>query len=398
MANDAGLLGVAGNRAPGVPARHETAGASVSATPFSLTSREGEIVAQGVRRRVPETRLDALPAALVAFGPGDIVGALPFDRERPAFLYEPEHFRRGRAGSGQGMPRAMPAPRLSAPRIAAEPAATVYAEGVRRALDLIAAGAGPGALRKIVLARTLLVEAAADIAIPAVLQRLAAADPSVNVFSVPLTGATLVGATPELLVAKTGRSVVSHPLAGSARRLPDAAEDRDAARDLLTSDKNRREHAAVVEAILDEMAPYCRLLQAPPEPEVVSTATLWHLATRITGELRDPDVSSLELATRLHPTPAVCGLPRDAAAAAIADIEPFDRGFYAGAVGWSDAAGDGRWYVTIRCAEIAGRTARLYAGAGIVAGSDPEEEVAETATKFLALLGALGIETPPGGL
>jgi isochorismate synthase len=191
--------------------------------------------------------------------------------------------------------------------------------------------------------------------------------------------------------------VHSHPLAGSARRLPDAGEDREAADRLRTSDKNRREHAMVVEAIFDVLAPYCRDLSAPPAPELVSTSTLWHLATPIRGTLRDPSVSSLELACALHPTPAVCGLPRAAAAEAIRMIEPFDRGFYSGAVGWCDGNGDGEWHVTIRCAEIAGSTARLYAGAGIVAGSDPDEEVAETATKFMALLGALGVAVPDAG-
>jgi isochorismate synthase len=119
---------------------------------------------------------------------------------------------------------------------------------------------------------------------------------------------------------------------------------------------------------------------------------MWHLATPITGSLHDEAVSSVELAAALHPTPAVCGLPRDRARAVIGACESFDRGFYAGAVGWCDARGDGRWLLAIRCAEISGDQARLYAGCGIVAGSDPAAELRESSAKFRTVLGALGID------
>ena len=119
---------------------------------------------------------------------------------------------------------------------------------------------------------------------------------------------------------------------------------------------------------------------------------MWHLATHVEGELRDPAVCSLELARALHPTPAICGVPTETANEVIQRLEPFDRGFYSGAIGWVDGRGDGRWMVTIRCAEIVGSRALLYAGAGIVAGSDPESEAAETSAKFIALLRALDID------
>ncbi|MNQ93520.1 Isochorismate synthase DhbC [compost metagenome] len=120
---------------------------------------------------------------------------------------------------------------------------------------------------------------------------------------------------------------------------------------------------------------------------------MWHLGTRIEGRLRRPDeVSAAELAALLHPTPAVCGSPRDRAAELIRELEAYDRGFYAGAVGWTNAVGDGAWYVALRCAEVCGREARLYAGAGIVEGSDPAAEADETSGKFQAVLRALGVD------
>ncbi|HEY9216058.1 MAG TPA: chorismate-binding protein, partial [Ancylobacter sp.] len=200
------------------------------------------------------------------------------------------------------------------------------------------------------------------------------------------------GATPELLIAKTGAAILSHPLAGSAQRLRDASADRAAAEGLRASEKDNREHAEVVSAILDQLAPYCAELGAPEGTQLVPTASMWHLGTRIVGRLRDAGTPAVELASLLHPTPAVCGTPREAAAKAIAELEGYDRGFYAGAVGWCGASGDGVWHVAIRCAEIAGHEARLYAGAGIVRGSDPVAEGEETSAKFAALLRALGID------
>src|SRR5699024_1377416 len=148
----------------------------------------------------------------------------------------------------------------------------------------------------------------------------------------------------------------------------------------------QREHQTVVEAVLDTLAPYCTELPARPETILRKTANLWHLGTPITGTLKQADTSSAELAAALHPTPAVCGLPRTPAHAAISELENFDRGFYAGAVGWTEANGDGEWHVAIRCAEIEAARVRLYAGAGIVPGSNPQQETRETADKFTLML------------
>lgn len=200
-----------------------------------------------------------------------------------------------------------------------------------------------------------------------------------------------MGGTPELLLDKRGAEILSHPLAGSARRSTDAREDRAAAEALAGSEKDQREHALVVEFILDTLAPLCRTLGAPEGTCITSTGSMWHLGTRIAGRLRDKDQPAPVLAACLHPTPAVCGLPRDPAAELIRQLEPVQRDFYAGAVGWCDARGDGAWHVAIRCAELQGTHARLYAGAGIVPGSDPDSETRETGAKFGAMLSAFGL-------
>ncbi|MBS7539015.1 isochorismate synthase [Ancylobacter lacus] len=372
---------------------------------FVLRGAREALAAQGCRRSLPAAG-GTLEDRLARFfaqnggGPGLLVGALPYEATAPAHLYEPATLARPATPAATEAARHPPAPALGACRATPRPDVAGYRAAVAAALARMADEAhDPAGLRKIVLARALWLETEHPIDAAALLDRLAR-DPAVTAFRVPLPAAgadaaprELVGATPELLLAKSGARVASHPLAGSARRRPDdPAADADAARALLASAKDRREHAAVAEAVLDELAPLCRTLGTPEGTTLFATASMWHLGTRIAGELKDPGLPSLVLAARLHPTPAVCGAPRAAAARAIAQLEPAPRGFYSGAVGWCDAAGDGRWWVAIRCAEIAGRTARLYAGAGIVPGSDPEAEAEETAAKFAALLDALGVD------
>jgi isochorismate synthase len=330
-------------------------------------------------------------ASLRKAGPGAVIaGALPFDRASDDCLWQ----------SYRAAPDALLRPAITQSlrwRLRAEPDIADYAASVQRALDIMSAEHGqPDALAKIVLSRSLVAMADRDIDLQALLGRLSI-DPGVTGFLVPLPnkdGAqrTLVGATPELLVSKTGTAICSYPLAGSAKRQKDMAADALAASGLCTSEKDIREHAMVVEFILDTLTPYCRQLRRPEGTALTSTASMWHLGTRIEGELSDPDIPVVALAAALHPTPAVCGLPAPRAAKLISEIEAYDRDFYAGAVGWCDEHGDGAWYVTIRCAEISGRQARLYAGAGIVPGSDPQAEAEETGAKFGAMMSALGID------
>lgn len=202
---------------------------------------------------------------------------------------------------------------------------------------------------------------------------------------------TLIGASPELLVSRSGMQVVSNPLAGSRPRSDDPVEDKRRAEELLSSPKDLHEHAVVVEAVATVLRPYCHTLHVPEKPSVIHSEAMWHLSTEVKGELKDPNTSSLELAIALHPTPAVCGTPMEEAREAIQKIEPFDREFFTGMLGWSDLNGDGEWIVTIRCAEVQENTLRLYAGAGVVAESNPEDELAETSAKFQTMLKALGL-------
>ncbi|GLU50207.1 isochorismate synthase [Nocardiopsis ansamitocini] len=323
------------------------------------------------------------------------VGALAFDPAAPAHIAVPHEVvmsgRSPRGGSGDEAP--------ARPRIRAHhrvPDEHGYTRAVARAIDRVTRTE----LDKVVLARTLRLVLDHPVDPGQLLRRLASADPAAHVFAVDVPpehgGArrTLLGASPELLVARRGPAVHSHPLAGSAARDPDPATDRRRARELVASAKDRHEHAFVVAALAESLSPFCAELHVPEAPSVTATSTMWHLGTRITGRLAEPLPSSLDLARAVHPTPAVCGTPTRLALEAIGELEPFDRGHYAGAVGWCDADGDGEWAVALRCAEVEGDEARLFAGAGIVADSDPVAELAETSAKFRTMLDAFEEASP----
>ncbi len=372
---------------------------------FGLETPELRLYTTGLQQRLTAGTTDTLAERVRAFfaalpkqaidevSPRILVGALPFDRQAQDCLFLPQRV---------SNTIWKPASSVSHPLIktlTAEPSRHAYEQAVTKALQAIANSADDAdPVRKIVLSRSVRVLAEQSID-PFLLWQALKADHSAVRFLTPLgksdAGAMrrLVGATPELLVSKRGKAVLSNPLAGSARRSADLVADEAAALALKDSEKDLREHVLVVEAILDLLTPYCRDLHAPKLPALVSTQTMWHLGTRIEGRLKNPDeVSAAELAAVLHPTPAVCGTPRDKAAELIGQLEDYDRGFYAGAVGWTNAFGDGAWYVSLRCAETCGDEARLYAGAGIVAGSDPAAEADETSGKLQAVLRALGVD------
>jgi isochorismate synthase len=280
----------------------------------------------------------------------------------------------------------------------AVPAPEEHRARVRRACDQLAA---PGTrLRKVVLARALRLAADAPLDARAVLRRLVATDPAAYGYLVDLSaagghysGMALVGASPELLVARDGDRVTCQPFAGSAPRAADPELDAAAGAALADSAKNRHEHQLVIDAMREALQPLCSDLTIAPTPRLTRTSAVWHLSTPINGRLRDTSITAMDLALTLHPTPAVGGVPTDAAAQLIAALEG-DRGFYAGAVGWCDQHGDGRWVVSLRCAQLAAdrRTALAHSGGGIVAESDPDDEVAETTTKFVTILTALGVQ------
>jgi isochorismate synthase len=270
-------------------------------------------------------------------------------------------------------------------QITESPTSEVFVRAVASAVDLLR----ETELRKVVLARTVEVDARRMLDPRALAHRLRAVDPDAYTFAAPTNDGVIVGASPELLVSRRGREVRSNPLAGSAPRSGDPEEDRANADALASSTKDREEHVIVVEAVAETLAPLCEELTWDPEPVLHETPNVWHLSTMFRGVLRDPAPSALDLVVELHPTPAVAGTPRDRALAVIEGLEPFDRDRYAGPVGWVDANGDGEWAVALRCAELRGTRAILYAGAGIVADSIPERELAETEPKFRAFLDAL---------
>ena len=332
---------------------------------------------------------------LVAFG------ALPFDPDRPRVLRVPEVLV-GRASDGTrwltqvictdgddpGPVDLAPSPPLES---AVDPG-EIRVRSSRPPAEWCAALAeGRDALRtteelhKFVLAREVLVESDRPISRSAVLRRLRNAYPGCYLTSV----GSMVGASPELLLSRVGDIVRSRPMAGTAPRSSDPTADARLAASLLASNKDRDEHQVTIDMVRDTLLPWCSYLDAEPEPSIVAMANVQHLATYVEGRLSTPPASALELVTALHPTPAVCGSPTDAALALIARLEGFDRGPYAGPVGWVDHRGNGEWAVGIRSAEVHGTTARVFAGVGVMADSDPDAELAETRAKLQAMLSAL---------
>lgn len=242
-----------------------------------------------------------------------------------------------------------------------------------------------GGLEKVVLAREVVVTADAPIPVPSVLNRLARSYP--GCFLYLLDG--FCGASPELLVSRSGDVVRAQPMAGTAPRSGDPDADSRAAAALLASTSYRHEHQVTIDAVHDTLLQFSSYVDYEPEPSVVALANVVHLATSVEGRLSHPPASILELVAALHPTPAVCGRPREAALRAIADLEELDRGRYAGAVGWVDRRGNGQFAVSIRGATIDGDRAVVVGGNGIVVDSDPATELIETRAKMQAMLSAI---------
>jgi isochorismate synthase len=358
---------------------------------FVLTGPDGVLLAEGIHTAYP--RLAGAQAALASGEASIILGALPFDVSAPTALWQPEAVRRVDA-LPDWPARTLPAVRIDGML----PPPEVHRARIATAL---AALSDPhDGLHKVVLARALRLVAAGPLDVATIIHRLAE-DVSARTYFVDLSpaggehlGTALVGASPELLVERRAELVTCRPFAGSAPRSPDPAVDRANGAALAESAKNLHEHQLVVDEVRKALEPLCVDLRIAPHPELSSTSTVWHLNTPISGRLRESSTTAIELAVALHPTPAVGGVPRGPATDLINALEG-DRGFYAGAVGWCDAAGDGTWVVSIRCAELAPdrRSAIARAGGGIVAESDPDEEVAETTTKFRTMLAALGVAT-----
>ena len=244
-----------------------------------------------------------------------------------------------------------------------------------------------GGLRKVVLARDVFGTADEPIDARVLLRRLAARYP--DCFTFGCDG--MIGATPELLVSRDGDEVSALVLGGTLPRGADRAQDEALGTELLASAKNNEEHAYAVVSIREALEPLCETLEVEPRPALLKFPNLQHLGTRVRGRLAADGTpkSALALAAAVHPPAAVCGTPTAAALELIRELEHMDRERYAGPVGWMDAEGNGEWGIALRCAQLSGRTARLFAGCGIVAGSQPAAELAETLVKLQPMRGAL---------
>ncbi len=356
------------------------------------------VAGRGVARRVP---IDDATAVLAAIEVEDEVGlpgcgpvafgALPFVPGAPCELVIPAEVW-GRAEDGTRWHTAIADETGDEPPAGSRTLATAFdvrptmsADDWCTLVERTTKAIADSALDKVVLAREVVVTADAPIDVLAVLRRLRAGYPTCHVFNID----GFVGASPELLVSRAGDVVRSHPMAGTAPRGGDPSSDARLAASLLASAKDREEHQITIDMVHDTLLPWCSYLDYEAEPSIVPVANVQHLATLVEGRLSQPAPSVLELVRALHPTPAVCGQPRDLALAYILDHEGFDRGRYAGAAGWVDANGNGAWAVSVRTAQLDGTTARLCAGCGIVADSDPDTELEESRNKLQALLSSI---------
>ena len=327
-------------------------------------------------------------------------GALPYDRDAAASLVVPSvlHARSAEgerwtttvAPAAGGTPGIGPESEPERGRVASAPnAVTVrsvtdpeaWTGAVSSAVERIAAAD----LTKVVLAREIEVIADRPFDAATILRRLRTASPAAYAYSVD----GFVGATPELLVSRIGDVVRAQPMAGTLPRTGDPDADARRAGELLGSHKNRMEHQITIDMVHDTLLSWCSYLDAEPQPSIVAAGPVQHLATMVEGRLSSPELSVLELVAALHPTPAVGGWPRAQALALQADLERTSRGCYAGPVGWVDASGNGSFGVGIRGMQLHGATARLFAGVGVVAESDPLAELEETRAKAQAVLTAL---------
>jgi menaquinone-specific isochorismate synthase len=320
-------------------------------------------------------------------------GSFAFDPRQPSEVIVPRIVIGLRAG--QAWVTALDTPVPTEPPLTSVPDAPTtvrWSEGSRsplawqQSVAQALARIDTGEVDKVVLARDVLAHVSGSLDVRYLLQRLAAHYPSCWTFHV----VGLVGATPELLVRRTGDLVTSRVLAGTVRTFGDADADEGMAQALLGSGKDLEEHEYAVRSVARALATHCTDLEVPDHPRVLELANVQHLATDVTGRLADT-ASVLSLVASLHPTAAVCGTPTERAFSVISELEGMDRGRYAGPVGWFDSQGDGEFGIALRCAEIdtTEGTARAFAGCGIVAGSEPENELTESNAKLVPIRDAL---------
>jgi menaquinone-specific isochorismate synthase len=368
----------------------------------SLFVRDGVgIAGSASATRVPASEargfLDSLHVEDRVQSPGSgpvLLGAIPFDSNEQHDFILP-HVSLVKSVDGRAWVTTVddaepnfvnpPEPATIAASYTVEPGVSVdhYLEAVKQARNAVR----NGSITKAVIARDIVINASTPIDVYAVLLRLRSSFGSSYRYLVD----NFIGASPELLVAVDNGAISSHPLAGTAPRTGDPQTDSALAEKLLSSEKNQIEHRVVIDMVHDTLLPFCSYLDWQPEPSVMQVANVQHLGTLMQGMLSKPFMHVLDAAIMLSPTPALGGFPKQEALELIDQYEGIVRGRYGGAVGWFDRKGNGAFAVAIRCAQLSpDRTsARLFAGGGIVADSDPATELAETQAKFQAMLAAI---------
>ncbi|MBJ3816854.1 isochorismate synthase [Shimwellia pseudoproteus] len=317
-----------------------------------------------------------------------ITGAIPFDKRQPCLLSVPQSY----DWVDRTAIAPPPAPEPFSGDIRYQPDHDAFCDMVAKALDTL----HTPALDKVVLSRLLNIESDQPLNTLRLWGELNRQNPGSYNFHLPMTDGTLIGASPELLLRKHNALLQSLPLAGSAPRDSNPHTDRLAGENLQASAKDRHEHLIVIADIRRSLAGHCQQLDVLPT-SLLSTPKLWHLATEIQATVNNNRENALSLACRLHPTPALCGAPYAEARDLITTLEPFNREWFGGIVGWCDDQGNGEWVVAIRCGKVSHRQITLFAGAGIVPASQPESEWRETGTKLGTMLNALGVVVQPAG-
>lgn len=323
----------------------------------------------------------------VAAEPGSkpiLMGAIPFDTSKPSSLFVYKNHEKHLHGLGgddhQYNSVVKPIDIEKIVRVIDESA---FHQSVEAALKSITCGE----LEKVVLSQAQYLQFKSEPDTDLLLQHLRGCNPSAYVFSVPVDSeSAFLGASPELLLSKRNKQVVSNPLAGSIPRSQDREVDLAKSTALKKSEKDNYEHRFVVDSIAQQIARHCVELTVSEYPHVLATNTMLHLSSTVKGYLRSDAPDALNIALDLHPTPAICGTPTDVAKDFILQNEGYDRGLYTGLVGWMDAEGNGDWAVSIRCGLLTKRRLNVFAGAGVVVGSDPKAEWIETESKLKTLM------------
>lgn len=365
-----------------------------------LATHSGYLVAQGIHQRYSLTHstpsdLGNLAASwlqkakLAGIAEPVLLGSIPFEPEATAQFLIPQQYNRMTLDALKMSLRG--SQQMSVPLHVTDHHFVPDQHGYQTAVSAALSAFAAGELDKVVLGKQLAMQLDRPVDIARVLLTLLDNNPRGYLFSLPLLDDVLFGMSPELLIRREGNQLLTNPLAGSLHRSTDAAEIPRQIESLMQSAKDRHEHQVVVDDIVRHLTPLCSNLRVPSAPSVLQTDSMLHLSTVIAGELIDPDCSVLQAAMSLHPTPAVCGYPLTTAREFIARHERLPRQAFAGLVGWCDAHGQGEWYIAIRCGRTCAHQLTLFAGAGIVAGSDPELEWLETHAKMTTMLHACGL-------